>query len=62
MVEFPLNYIKLATMPIKAYVGKSNKFSRKGYLKWGLNLRSRMTHFDAYLTELTMHCLQDWDF
>ena len=40
-IKFSLNYTKLATLAIKAYVRKSkiNLAKKKSYLEWGLNLK-----------------------
>ena len=37
--------------------GEQNKFSKNGYLHWGLNLGPLVIHSDAFLTHLTPQVL-----
>ena len=45
---------KLTILAIKDYTWKGkNRFSKKGYLPWGLNLGPDVFYSDTFLTELT---------
>ena len=59
MIKVSLNYTKLATPAIKAYIvfKPINQLnSVKFYLQWVLNLGPLVYHSNDYLTDLTLHC------
>ena len=56
-IEFFRNYTKMAMLAIKAYIGISKI---KKYLHSGMNQWPVLFYSDAFLTELTLHCMQDW--
>ena len=59
LIEFSLNYTKLATLAIKAYMGKIKINSTKYVGIESVTLGPLAFYCHAFLTELTWHYLQN---